>query len=127
MKVGADRLSRGRWRALQLWSSCPVEMHVSLVLVEQVRPSTSRSSMLTLGVEEEFFTVDCGSLLPVAYDDALLDGRRFGRGVISGWDGLEHVERMLKGNGAPRQRRAFVAGGMPAVLEQLRAETEAIA
>lgn len=37
---------------------------------------------------------------------------------------LANVERMLaEGNGAVRQRRAFAAGGMPAVLDLLRRET----
>ena len=37
---------------------------------------------------------------------------------------LSHLERMLiEGNGAVRQRRAYRRAGMPAVLEQLRAET----
>jgi carboxylate-amine ligase len=39
-------------------------------------------------------------------------------------DELRHVERILaEGNGAMRQRRAFVQGGMPAVLELLAAES----
>jgi carboxylate-amine ligase len=39
-------------------------------------------------------------------------------------DELRHVERILaEGNGATRQRRAFEAGGMPAVLELLAAES----
>jgi carboxylate-amine ligase len=39
-------------------------------------------------------------------------------------DELQHVERILaEGNGATRQRRAFEAGGMPAVLELLAAES----
>ena len=39
-------------------------------------------------------------------------------------DELRHVERILaEGNGAVRQRRAFEAGGMPAVLELLAAES----
>jgi carboxylate-amine ligase len=37
---------------------------------------------------------------------------------------LSDLERMLiEGNGAVRQRRAYRRAGMPAVLEQLRAET----
>ena len=39
-------------------------------------------------------------------------------------DELRHVERILaEGNGATRQRRAFEAGGIPAVLEHLAAES----
>ena len=39
-------------------------------------------------------------------------------------DELRHVERILaEGNGAVRQRRAFEAGGMPAVLDLLAAES----
>jgi gamma-glutamyl:cysteine ligase YbdK (ATP-grasp superfamily) len=38
---------------------------------------------------------------------------------------LEGIERILsEGNGAFRQRQAFAAGGMPAVLAELVAETE---
>lgn len=39
-------------------------------------------------------------------------------------DALDEVERIrVEGNGATRQRRAYAAGGMPAVLELLLAET----
>ncbi|MFL5860769.1 MAG: YbdK family carboxylate-amine ligase [Solirubrobacteraceae bacterium] len=56
---------------------------MSLVPTEQVTSTASRSPLFTLGVEEELFVVDSGSLLPVAYDDALLAGTRSGRGVIT--------------------------------------------
>jgi hypothetical protein len=38
-------------------------------------------------------------------------------------DALSAAEALLAGNGADRQRRAFAAGGMDAVLEQLVSET----
>jgi carboxylate-amine ligase len=41
-------------------------------------------------------------------------------------DGIDHLERVLaEGNGAVRQRAAFVRGGMPEVLRALGAETAA--
>jgi glutamate---cysteine ligase / carboxylate-amine ligase len=66
-----------------------------------------------------------GRLRPVAdlAREAVAIARRHGSDPA-----LEDVERILReGGGADRQRRAFARGGMPAVLELLRAETSAAA
>jgi carboxylate-amine ligase len=67
----------------------------------------------------------CGGLRPVpeVAADVLALARPYARDLGSG-DALEEVERVLRdGNGADRMRDAHAAGGMPAVLERLVAES----
>ena len=67
----------------------------------------------------------CGGLRPVpeVAADALALARPYARD-LGDVDALSEIERVLRdGNGADRMRAAHAAGGMPAVLERLVAET----
>ncbi len=83
-EVGANRTEQGPVACSSAVVQLSIGDPVSLVLAEQVPPSANRSSVFTLGVEEELFVVDPVSLSPVTYDDALLAPTPLGWGVITG-------------------------------------------
>ena len=85
--------------------------------------SFGRAAPFRVGVEEELFLVDPVTLGVTLSTESVLER---GEPCVVGemCDELRQVERILaEGNGATRRRRAFEAGGMPAVLAVLAAES----